>query len=150
MRIVGKILRIVGKILKIILIVICVLLGGEWIISESLFQIWLRQDERRVDFSAYDTAETLRAALLEKLPVGSSKEEVQAFRATYGYGYKNYQKPGGSSDGSFGLVMQRSQQGRGLFYARPFLFGGLWLILFDLDETDHRLVDIRVILSPGP
>lgn len=36
----------------------CILavLIGEWAYAELRFQIWVRQDERRLDFSAYDNS----------------------------------------------------------------------------------------------
>ncbi len=124
-----------------------VLLMAEWAIAEIRFQVWLHEDEQRIDFSAYDDAEEFREVLLTKLPLGSSEEEVQTFRLANGMRYKTPYK---SSD-FFGLFMAGRRYDRGLFGLRPILFihNNSWWIRFELDPTDHRLIDIHVSLGSG-
>jgi hypothetical protein len=141
-----RIFSALGKFLGLIVILVTVILAGEWIYSEIQFQVWLSQDERRFDFSGYDTPEELKEALLQKLPIGSSEEEIQAFRLAHGYIYR---EPS-IVRGSLVVGMQMSQQGRGLFGLRHFFFGGLWIVLFEVNPVDHSLEDISIILHGGP
>ena len=80
-----------GIIILIILLCCLTTLVGEWVYSEARFQLWLNQDERRFDFSSYDTPEELREALLVKLPPGSSEEQVQALLIVNGNTYQELQ-----------------------------------------------------------
>ena len=139
--------RIFGIFILTIILCCLTTLVGEWVYSEARFQLWLNQDERRLDYSSYDTPEELRNALLTKLPPGSSEEQVQAFLIVNG---NTYQKPGMGTKGRFGVVMQEhSHSNRGLFGLRVFL-PGVWIIFFELDPTDHTLADISIELHPGP
>ena len=135
--------------ISILIILICplLILLGEWGYSEIRFQIWLGQDEHRFDFSGYDTTDELREALLAELPVGTPEEEVQAFRMANGYSYR---KPNKTFDGDFGIGMQKSQHSNRGFFGLRVLLPGIWIIFFELDPTDHTLVDIEVIWHPGP
>jgi hypothetical protein len=137
-------------------VIVFVLLGfcsilvlvGEWLYAEIRFQIWLRQDEHRLDFSAYNDPEELKKSLLTKLPLGSSEEAVQAFRMAHGWPYR---PPMDSKYGPYGVGMTEYRAGRGLFGLRGFLFtsDNIWAIEFDLDPTNHTLVDIQVWLQSG-
>jgi hypothetical protein len=142
-------IRILGiLIIPIVVIPIVVILVCEWVYSEIKFQIWLRQDERRLDFSVYDSPEEVRDDILTILPLGSSEEEVQAFRMAHEFIYR---KPVTSVySGSFEVTMIVSQAGRGFFGLKRFILPyESWGIGFILDPTDHTLIDIDVISQGG-
>ena len=129
--------------LFVILGFIFTLLFGEWVYSEIRFQTWLHQSKYRLDFSQYDTPNQLRAAILTKIPLQSSVDEVQAFRQAYGYPYQDPE-----------LLPQvpfyRSRANRGLFGLKSLLLmPGVWVIYFELDPVDHSLIDIKVSLGTG-
>ncbi len=141
--------NILIRILGGLIIFIAVALISEWVYSEIKFQIWLRQDESRLDFSTYDTPEELRQDILAILPLGNSEEAVQAFVMAQG---SIYQKPTISSyyDGSFLVTIVRSQAGRGFFGFKRFVLPyESWGIHFILDPNDHTLIDINIISQGG-
>ena len=133
-----------------LLLPVCILavLLGEWVYSEIRFQIWVRQDEYRLDFSAYDDPEELKEAILAKLPIGSTEEAVQDFREAHGWPYRS---PTASTYGPFGVSMVEYRSGRGLFGLRGVLFihHNIWGIRFELNPTDHTLKDIHLKLQSG-
>ncbi len=143
-----RLFNILLRILGSLIIFIVVVLVSEWVYSEIKFQIWLRQDERRLDFSTYDNPEELRQDILARLPLGSSEEEVQAFRMVHGFIYR---KPSVSVySGSFEVGMIESQAGRGFFGLKQFILPyESWGIGFILDPNDHTLIAIDIISQGG-
>lgn len=128
----------------VIIILLCSgLMLGEWAYTEITFQEWMRQDEHRIDFSIYDSEEQLRDALLTKLPIGSSEEELKAFHlANREEGSKWEPKEVSSdNDGIVLRVVMVSAAKRGIIFNRK---NNRWIILFLLDPINHTLVDTKV------
>lgn len=140
-----KLFKTLSKVFGAVVILILVVLIGEWVYSEIKFQIWLNQDEHRVDFSDYDDAEELRDALLVKLPLGSSEEDVQTFIEANGYIFRR--PVDNKSYGPFSTGLLVSQTGRGFFDLREF-FHLAWGIRFVFNPKDHTLIDILVVSQP--
>jgi hypothetical protein len=143
-----SIIKGIFRILGILVVLVIVVLIVEWVYSEIKFQVWLSQDEKRIDFSTYDNAEELRQDILAILPLGSSEEEVQAFRIANGFVYR---KPTtGVYSGTFGVGMVKSQAGRGFFGFKKFILPyKSWGVSFILNPDDHTLIDISVISQAG-
>ncbi len=135
-----KFLKLFLKSTLVILLCLLTVLASEWTYAEIRFQQWLNQNEYRLDFSTYSTPEELKKAIFTKLPIGSSITEVQAFRQSYGYSYKE-------PDVIPHIPFYRYKAGRGLFGMRAFFYPYVWVIYFKLDPTDYSLVDIEVFLK---
>jgi hypothetical protein len=143
-----KRLNILKKVFgwAIVLILMILLIG--WVPFEIRYWLWTNQDERRLDFAAYDDTEELRNDILNKLPLGSSEEEVQSFIRANGHSYTEPEKQF-QYENTFGIVITESRAGRGIFALEAMYVGG-WVIFFQLSPKDHKLMNLSVRWLPGP
>ena len=52
---------------------------GEWMFNEINYDYWIKANSLRVDFASFDTTDEAEKAILQKTPIGSSEEKLQAF-----------------------------------------------------------------------
>ena len=130
-------------------IVICFCLFlMEWMYTEISFQIWIRQDEQRIDFTIYDSEEQLRDSLLIRLPIGSSEEKTKSFHLANGDARSKWEPVEISDDrnGNVLRVVMVSTAKRSNIIIGT---GDKWIILFLLDPMNRTLTDIRVSRFSG-
>ena len=142
-----------SKIMRLFLGLVLLCLFGllaERVYTEVRYQLWLRQDERRVNFKAYDDPEALRDKLLTLIPLGSSEQDARSFIIANGDPRDLPPSGGEGGYGPFGVGMFASRAPRG-FLAFMMLFASYpgWGITFELDPEDHRVIEIHVRLQPG-
>jgi len=128
---------------------------GEWAYTDIRYQRWLSENKLRVDFSAFQSREEVRKALLKKLPVATPKEDLMAFRCENGMQHGVWLKTTDSERGytiaeclEFCKSCNRmirvnvGKTNRGHFLRR--LLAGDWIIFLELDPDTHTLIDIQV------
>jgi len=129
----------------------------DWINRENYYQHWLDQDGLRVDFSAYETKDDVRQALLSSLPVGTSEEELIEFyyANTLSRIHKSAWKPDNIEsfcrsrkflgfDCKYGVIFRVNVTEGGHIFQRN-LFNNQYVIVFELDPETHNLKDINVM-----
>ena len=116
----------------------------EWVYTEVSMQRLLAQDSKLIDIDRYNTETQVRVAILEKIPIGSSEDEIKQFYfANREQGpWKNRDWSPKQISDSYGVVLRIWTRNRGHFLGR--MVSGKTIIFLHIDPVNHRLVDVSV------